>query len=79
LERDPRIGSNIGRNRDWIHDPAFFKIFQNPQQVGRINPEHRGAEASAVIQRNDKSIRILCLQAIHEVNLRTDGPRASNG
>ena len=45
--------------------------------MGRINPEHRGAEASAVIQWDDKFVWILRLQAIHKMNLGANGKGAA--
>ena len=42
-----------------------------------IDAEHRGTQATAVVQRNDEAVRIFILQAVHQVNLGADRPFAA--
>ena len=77
IERGPRIGGDFGRNDDLIDDTSFFEVFENPQQMGSINAEHRGAEASTVVEWDYEFIGILRFQAIHQMDFSANSKGTS--
>ena len=77
VESDAGMLSNIEGNGNLIYDAPFEQIFHRPEKMRRIDSEHRGAKASAVIQRDDESIRIFLHQTIDEMNLGPYRPHRS--
>src|SRR5439155_15154618 len=74
VQRDARAHHHIRRYGDLIHDLPFQKVLQRPEQVGRIDAKHRGAETPAVVERNNETIRILLFQTVHQMDLRANRP-----
>ena len=79
VECDAGIRGNLGRDRDLIHGAAIEKVFHDPKQVRCIDPEHRGTEAAAVIERDNELVRVFRLQAIHKMDLGSDRPLRTGG
>src|SRR5215475_7757228 len=45
----------------------------------RVNAEHRGTEAAAVVEWNDEPIPVFLHQPVHKMNLGADGPFRTGG
>ena len=74
LQRQARIGSDVGCHGDLVGDAAFDETLERPKQMLRINAEHRGAKTAAVIEGNNETIRILFFKTVHQMNFGADGP-----
>jgi hypothetical protein len=68
------IRGDVGFHTDPVHNSTFDQIFKRPEQVLRIDPEHRRAQASAIVERDDEPIRIFLHQPVHEMDFRTYCP-----
>ena len=79
VQGQTRIGGNVRINRNLIDDTAIQQIFKRPQEVLRIDAEHSGAEASAIIERDNEPVRILFRQAVHKMDLCADSPFRAGG
>src|SRR5262245_57361888 len=73
VQRDASVSCNVGWNGNLIDDLPFGQVFERPEQMRRIDTEHGGAEAAAIVEWDDEAIRILLLQTIHQVDLCPDG------
>ena len=74
VEREARIRRDAGSDGDLVDHTAFNQIFERPEHVLRVDAEHRRAEATAVVERNDEPVRVFSHEPVHEMDFRTDGP-----
>ena len=75
IERDARPVLLFVWDDDPIVRPPFHQLLENPQQVVRRDAEHRRAEASKPIERDDGAPgRELVREAVYQMHFGADGP-----
>ena len=50
VEGDLRLAGHGLRHRDHVHQPALDQVLERPQEVRRVDAEHRAAHAEAVVE-----------------------------
>ena len=57
-----------------VRNPALKEVFQRPEQMLRIYTKHCRAQAPAIVERDNETIRIFIFQPVDEMDFRPDGP-----